>query len=467
MNSKADIQKSFYIHTLGCKVNQYESQAMREILISGGFNESASKESAGIYIVNTCTVTHHADKECRYLIGMLHRTNPQASIVLAGCYVENGGKDVLSLPGVTHIVKNSEKNRIADILSERSPAQPIGRPGLNLAYPVLKVPSAEPNLAITGFKDRTKAFVKIQDGCENRCSYCKVPLVRSVLESKPLDKIVEEVSVLARAGFKEMVLAGICLGAWGKEIFPSEIAGTVGLAGADLVDVLKALEKIDGDFRIRLSSIELKYVTDELVEFMSNSKRICAHLHIPLQSGDDTILKRMNRPYTASGYLDVVSKLVRSMKDIAISTDVMVGFPGESNANFKNTMSLIKAIMPVRAHIFTFSKRDGTPAFNMVPEVPEYVARERYNDLRKDALLSSYLYRTMFLERTLRVLVETKRDNKTRLLTGYSDNYIKVLFGGPDELKGKIVPVRITEVTQTHTKGVKITWPMSETSALS
>jgi len=416
---------------------------MREILVGSGFYESVSKESAGIYIVNTCTVTHHADRECRYIVGMLHRTNPLASIVIAGCYVESGGRDVSSMPGVTHIVKNSEKNRIADILNAERTTQYAQR--------------TQSPLTITGFKDRTKAFVKIQDGCENRCSYCKVPLVRSVLASKPLERIVEEVKTLAAAGFKEMVLAGICLGAWGKEMFPSEIAQNLGLSGADLVDVLKALEKIDGDFRIRLSSIELEYVTDELIEFISKSKRVCKHLHIPLQSGDDTILKKMNRPYTAAGYLDVISKLSRSMKDIAISTDVMVGFPGESNANFENTIAVIKAVMPVRTHVFTFSKREGTPAFKMGPEVPEYVARERYNELRQTALLSSYLYRTMFLWETRGVLVETKRDSKTLLLTGYSDNYIKVLFGGPDELKGKIVPVRITEVAPTHTRGAKIT----------
>lgn len=440
MNSKTDIQKSFYIHTLGCKVNQYESQAMRELLIGSGFSEAAFKEVADVYIINTCTVTHHADRECRYIVGMLHKMNPQAKIVIAGCYVENDGHDISSMPGVTHIVKNSEKNRIAELLGAQE-------------HKSTRTQVKGAQLSITGFKDRTKAFVKIQDGCENRCSYCKVPLVRSVLESKPIEKITEEVGSLVSAGFKEIVLTGICLGAWGKDTFPPEIARSVGLSGANLVDVLSSLEKMGGDFRIRLSSIELKYVTDEFIEFIAQSNKVCRHLHIPLQSGDDAILKRMNRPYTAAGYLDVILKLSRRIKDIAISADVMVGFPGESRAGFDNTMRMIKSIVPVRTHVFTFSKRDGTPAFTMTPEVPEYVARERYNELRDSALVSSYLYRSMFMGRTLEVLVETKRDNKTRLLTGYSDNYIKVLFGGPDELKGKIVPVEIVEVTETYTKG--------------
>lgn len=353
MHSQTDSQKRFYIHTLGCKVNQYESQAMREILLKAGFKECISKEIADIYIINTCTVTHHADRESRHMVGIFHRTNPNARIIVAGCYVEKNAGEISFLPGVAHIVKNSEKSRIADILNEIRTTNDERQ-------------DSDDHLSITGFKDRTKAFIKIQDGCENRCSYCKVPLVRSILKSKPLHKIVEEVRVLAAQGFKELILAGICLGAWGKDLASS----------LTLTDVLRAVEKIDNDFRVRLSSIEPKYVTSELIEFMASSKRVCRHLHIPLQSGDDEVLKRMNRPYTAAEYRGLVEGLRRAMEGIAISTDVMVGFPGESDANFANTVNLVKEVLPSRVHIFTFSPRDGVAAGDMKDEVSEITAKK-------------------------------------------------------------------------------------------
>ena len=433
MNFQSNPQR-FYIHTLGCKVNQYESQVMREILLKAGFNECLSKEKADIYVINTCTVTHHADRESRYLVGAFHRANPQAKIVVAGCYVEKNADEVSSLPGVAHIVRNEEKTGIADILN--------GLPAAKQRGSKHSLPEGD-EPAITGFNGRTKAFVKIQDGCENKCSYCKVPLVRSVLRSKPLDKVVEEVKGLVSHGFKEIILAGICLGAWGKELSSSEI----------FTDMLEALEKIDGDFRIRLSSIEPKYVTDELIDFIAGSKKMCRHLHIPLQSGDDEILRRMNRPYTSSEYCSLIEKLRSSMKEIAVSTDVMVGFPGETDANFRNTLNLLKQISPARTHIFTFSKRDGTEASKMAGTLDEETARRRYYALKTVVIMLSYLYCVKFLHRKLDVLVETKRDKDSGLLTGYSDNYIKVLFEGDDALMRTIVPVTIEEMTLSYVWG--------------
>lgn len=439
MNSQINEKKRFYIHTLGCKVNQYESQAMREILLGAGFKECLSRDMADIYIINTCTVTQHADRESRYLAGMFHRTNPLAKIVVTGCYVERNADEISTLPGVSHIVKNDKKNSIVDILNDLGGAtSEVGRGS---------------HLTITGFKGHTKAFVKIQDGCENRCSYCKVPLVRGVLKSKPLDVIVKEVSGLVANDFKEIVLTGICLGAWGRDIFPPEISNSVGLKAPDLTDVLKSLERISGNFRIRISSIEMKYVTDEMIAFIAGSKKVCRHLHIPLQSGDDEILKRMNRPYTCAQYLGLIEKLKHSIKDIAISTDVMVAFPGETDENFINTMNFLKAVSPARTHIFTYSKRDGTAAAAFDGEVNEVLARKRYYNLRTIAIMLSYIYRAKFIGRTLDVLVESKRDRQTGLLSGYSDNYIKVIFAGDDGVMRTIAPVRIEEMSLVYTRG--------------
>lgn len=435
MNSTNNDQKRFFIHTLGCKVNQYESQAIREILLKAGFIECISKEIADIYILNTCTVTEKVDRESRHWIGLFHKANPQAKIVVTGCYAEQDTENIAILPGIAHIIKNQDKSRIADILSgeERATQGP---------------------LFITDFKNHTRAFVKIQDGCDNHCTYCKVPIVRASLSSKPIDIIFEEVKGLAVNGFKEIVLAGICLGAWGRGLGSSHTAKNTEAHSSSLIDVLKAINEIPVNFRIRLSSIEPKYVTDELIDFMAGNKRMCRHLHIPLQSGDDHILRKMNRGYTTEDYKKLVDKIRAKIEGVSITTDILVGFPGESDKNFMNTMNFIKEIMPSRSHIFTFSKRSGTPAYTMPSEIGQEILKKRYYELRSIALSTSYLYRKRFLGEKLDVLVETKRDKNSGRLTGYSDNYIKVLFEGSDELMGKIIPVRIEDLNLVYTEGI-------------
>lgn len=419
-------------------MNQYETQAMREILIGKGFKECASRDIADIYILNTCTVTEKADRESRYWIGMFHKTNPKAKIVVTGCYAENNAEEILFLPGITSIIKNEDKNRIAEILDPE-----LKGSGSDQVKP----------LSITDFKGHTKAFIKIQDGCENRCAYCKVPFVRKSLVSKPIDDILTEARSLIDRGFKEIVLTGICLGAWGKDIFPHEMASEVGLSRAGIVDVLKAIDKIGGDFRIRISSIEPKYVTDELIELVSGSKRICKHLHIPLQSGDDEVLARMNRQYTSSEYFGLVHKAKSKIKDLAITTDVLIGFPGEGEESFRNTVSLIKDVVPLRTHIFTFSRRKGTAAYDMPQETKEFDLKKRYYELKVASLATSFLYRKEYLGKKLNILIESKRDKASGLLAGYSDNYIKTLIKGPDDIMKRIVPIKVDDMTLLHTLG--------------
>ena len=439
MNSQVNNSKRFYIHTLGCRVNQYESEAIRELLLKSEFKECLSREIADIYIINTCTVTQHADKKSRYLIGLFHRTNPKASIVVTGCYAENNADDLSFLPGVAHIVPNKNKDRIAELLAASSMQVTEG----------IRTP-----LAITDFKGHVKAFVKIQDGCENFCSYCKVPQVRGRLWSKPLCDIVSEVKGLVIAGFKEIVLSGICLGAWGKDLEGHDPAG---IKSPGIVDVLNALDDIKGDFRIRLSSIEPKYVTDKLIDYIASNDRVCKHLHIPLQSGDDEILRKMNRTYTVAGYKALIEKVCSKIENVAITTDVLIGFPGESDENFANTLNLIRDIMPLRVHIFTFSSREGTAAHRMRDQaIGEKKLKNRYYELKAVALGASCVYREKFLNKKLNVLVETKRDKHSGLLTGYSDNYIKMLFEGPDGLIRKIVPVRVKDMTLLQTRGIYV-----------
>jgi threonylcarbamoyladenosine tRNA methylthiotransferase MtaB len=433
MNSQANKDyKRFYIKTLGCKVNQYESQAMREILIKAGFRECLSPDIADIFVINTCTVTGVADKESRHLISFFHKINPKAKIVVTGCYVERDSDDITFLPGVAHIIRNLDKAKIARILDNGSSGSDI---------------KGDDFLTVSDFKDHTKAFVKIQDGCENFCAYCKVPMVRGAIKSKPVMNILEEVSNLVANGFKEIVLTGICLGSWGKDLSGSGSSG--------IVDALKEFDRVRGDFRIRLSSIEPAHVTDELIEFISTSPMMCRHLHIPLQSGDDDILRKMNRPYTSREYMDIVDKARARVKGIAITTDVLIGFPGESDPNFKNTIQVIKHTVPLRTHIFTYSKRKGTAAYNMEGGLAPNILKKRYSELNTVALGTSYLYRSAFLDKKLNVLVETKRDRATGLLKGYSDNYVKILFNGSDRLMRDIVPVKVDYINLLYTFGVQ------------
>lgn len=429
MNTKTNTNYRFFIKTLGCKVNQYESQAMREILLRYGFKECLSKEMADIYIINTCTVTQRADSESRYWAALFSKTNPKAKIVLTGCGVEKDADKFSFLPCISNIIKNEDKGRIAEIIGGQEAGAGSQGP--------------EKALSITDFKDHTKAFVKIQDGCENFCAYCKVPSVRGAPRSRPLKDIIEETSTLVSKGFKEIVLTGICLGAWGSG--NSE--------RLNLVDVLRALNKITGDFRIRLSSIEPKYVTGELIDYIAGDKRVCAHLHIPIQSGDDEILHKMNRPYTAGQIKTLVIKIRDKMPDIGITTDILIGFPGETEKNFHNTVDLLKDIMPVRTHIFTFSKREGTAACSMRDTVSPDEIKNRFQRMKIVTATVSYLYRERFLDKQLEVLVESKRDKHSGRLTGYSDNYIKVMFEGPDSIMKRVVPVKIEELNLAYTLG--------------
>jgi len=431
MNMQTDTDHKFFIKTLGCKVNQYESQAIRELLLNAGFKESLSKDTADIFVLNTCTVTHKADSESRYWTTLFHKTRPDAKIVLTGCAVENNSDAFSSLPGVSNIIKNEDKIKMAGILT--------GNPDTDKEERRV--------LSITDFKDHVKAFVKIQDGCVNACSYCKVPSVRGGSISRPLCDITEEVKTLVLKGFKEIVLTGICLGAWGSDFTPK----------GSIIDVLKTIDGIPGIFRIRLSSIEPKYITDELIDYISNNKKICRHLHMPIQSGDDEILKRMNRPYIALGMRDLIKRVRNKIEGVGITTDALIGFPGETDKNFRNTVSLIKDIMPVKTHIFPFSKRDGTAAYTMSGIVPEAEIKDRLKIIKAAAISASYLYRELFLNKTLDVLVESRPEKYSGRLTGYSDNYIKVIFDGPDSLMKEIVPVSIKELDRSCTIGSYLT----------
>ena len=418
-------KRTFSIATLGCKVNQYESQLMRESLARSGYREQNFKKKSTVHIINTCTVTQKTDKESRRLIRDAQRTNPKATIMVTGCYTEKDESQIRKIPGISFIVKNKDKHRIADILG--------------------KIPGPKKIFSHTAIKDfaaHEKAFVKVQDGCDNFCSYCKIPYVRGAPISRPLQDIRGEVEVLTQKGFREIVLCGICLGKWGADLKPP----------LNVAHLLKNLIEIRSDFRIRLSSIEPYYVSDELIYLMSISDKICKHLHIPLQSGDDEILRMMNRGYTSSEYLGLLENIRKKMPLISITTDVMVGFPGESEEGFKNTIETVKRAAFSRTHIFSYSKRDNTPSANFTRQVPNGIVKSRVHILEKIANNLAVKYQRKFVGKKVKVLVEAKRHNLTKSLTGYTDTYINVVIDAPKPLVGMIVAAKIEEMVDSYVR---------------
>ena len=402
--------------TLGCKVNQYDSQSIRERFVNAGFKEIDNGSKADVYVINTCTVTSIADRKSRYFIHYAHRQNPKARIIVTGCYTELDSYIIEKIKGVTYIVKNKDKNRILKLLNSDN----------------------EPNeKGISNFSGHTRAFLKIQDGCNNFCSYCKVPLVRGASRSRPLNEIIQEANRLVRNGFKEIVLCGICLGAYGKDL----------VLPLNLVDVIDALEKIVGLLRIRLSSIEASDILGELIHKIAQSKKLCQHLHISIQSGDDEILKKMNRNYCREDYLNLIKKIKSIIPEIAITTDVLVGFPGEKEDNFQNTIDLTREIMPLRVHIFPYSKRPGTPAAILKDKINPLVIKERISQLMSISKECALAYKKRFLNRDKDVLIEERPKENKEYWEGYTDNYIKVRVKSDKNLKNQLIQARLKKIS--------------------
>lgn len=411
--------KSVKFITLGCKVNQYDTQGIRERFAGAGFKEIYNGRKADIYVINTCTVTSSADSKSRHFINYAHRRNPRAKIVVTGCYATLDSDRIRRIPGVTHVIKNKDRDKIIRLLSEG------GKAGATKG----------PATGISDFSGHTRAFLKIQDGCDNRCSYCKVPLVRGASRSSRKHKVIREARMLAENGFKEIVLCGICLGSYGKDLS----------SGESLVDIIGELERIEGITRIRLSSIEAGDVSEDLIRRMARSGKLCRHLHIPIQSGDDKILKRMNRKYGRRDYLGLISKIKKAVPDTAITTDIMVGFPGEEESNFRNSVDLIGQIAPLRTHIFPYSRRPGTPAAILNDTLAPAVIKERVSRLREAANRAAFEYKRGFLNKELPVLIEGRSRGYDNCWEGHTDNYIKVRVNSSADLKNRIFRVRLDE----------------------
>jgi threonylcarbamoyladenosine tRNA methylthiotransferase MtaB len=417
---------NFFIKTLGCKLNQYDQAAIEEQLGGCGLSPSSPFE-ADIIIVNTCTVTKKADAESRRLVRFYHRKNKKAKILVAGCYPERAPGVFLNMPEVSLVFGNYEKYHIKEAL--RFLNEEKGK-----LFTLDKKEHPPPVIPLTSFCGHTRAFVKIQEGCDGNCSFCIVPRVRGESKSVPRELVIRQVESLVSSGFSEIVLTGIHIGAYGRDI-GDELG---------LLSLLSAIVKLPYQFRLRLSSLEPLEVTPELIRLVAGSRKIAPHFHIPLQSGSDRILARMRRPYRAEKYREVVLAVRELIPDAGIGCDLIVGFPGESNEDFMTTYLLAEELPLTHFHIFSFSGRPGTDASSMTP-VPAIIIKERAGKLRELARRKMLSFRRSFVGKELSSIVLSKRDDEGRL-TALSGNYIPIKLTAEASLIGRIVPLKVARV---------------------
>ncbi len=412
--------------TLGCKVNQYETQRILDSFEERGFAITEFTQKADVYVINTCSVTQAAERKSRQMVRRLARQNPDAVVVMTGCYGEMAAIKGETVEEATLVVPNPEKLRTLDHLLRRFPTlAPRLQSGL------------QPSTFNLQHTKRTRATVKVQDGCNVFCSFCSIPYTRKVMGSRPVSEVIEEVERLADRGYREIVITGVLVGAYGPD---------TGSAGPDLAALLLRLARVPGIERVRLSSIEPTQVTESLLDAFAQEPRLCNHLHIPLQSGDSRVLHVMSRPYDQEFYLRLCERAYRLLPDLAITSDILVGFPGEDRAAFESTLHVARTVGFARAHIFRYSPRPGTPAAELRDQVPEEEKEARSQELAAACRETQQRYIARYLGKTLNVLVEGK-ERDGGLLSGYTENYIKALFTGGSHLIGRVAPVQLLEPT--------------------
>jgi len=396
----------FRLATFGCKVNQYETQVVREMLSGGGWREAAEGEPAELCVVNTCTVTARADQKCRQAIRRLARENPGAEVVVIGCYARREPDRIQDIEGVGRVVRTVEE--LPELLA-----------GLGADIALKGIASLE---------GHHRAFLKVQDGCVMNCSYCIIPTVRPVLSSRPIGDVVQEVRRLSEAGYREIVLCGIHLGHYGRDLDDRPT----------LADLVRRLSRMPEPFRIRLSSMEAGEVTDELLDAMAEGTKVCPHLHLSLQSGSARVLERMRRPYGPEAFLRQVDRVRDRLDAPALTTDVIVGFPGEMETDFEATCEVARSAGFSRIHVFSFSPRPGTSAAELPDRVSPQVVKDRKERLSELAMAMATQYYLSLVGRRLETLVETAVDGQ---LDGMACRYVPVRLSGPGEWLGELIPV--------------------------
>lgn len=428
--------------TLGCRLNQVDTQELQGTLEAKGYRTVPSAEGADVVIVNTCTVTARADFSDRQAIRRASRINPGARIVVTGCWAQVSPDAVAGVAGVDLVVGNGDKQRLPDLLEsllsrERFDARETHVDGLATAR-------ALPAMPLGRVAGRSRAFLKLQDGCQHRCAFCVVPLARGVSRSREVGAVLDQARSLVAAGHPELVLTGVDLGHYGADLVPR----------TTLAALLRAMAGVPGLRWIRMSSLLPAYFTPDLLDVVTGSSAIAPHLHVPLQSGGDRTLRRMRRPYTVTMYRRLVEGLAASIPRLGLGADVIVGFPGESAADFEETMAVVDALPLTYLHVFPYSDRPGTEATGLDGHLAPVVITERGRRLRALGRAKNLAFRRALLGRTEDVLVLETRDRANGRLVGLTGNYVEVQFEGADDLTGTMTRVRLTEVTATETSGV-------------
>jgi len=411
------------IYSLGCKVNIYESEYVESLLKSNGYDIVNFNDMADIYIINTCSVTNESDRKSRKIINEAKRRNPSAIIVVMGCYTQLFGKDI----DADIVIGNKDKSKIVQLIdkyiSDRKPIKKI--------YDLMHDTCFE-NMEIDHFENHTRAFVKIQDGCNAFCSYCIIPYTRGNPRSKNEVDVINEVTKLVKNGYKEIVLTGIHTGRYGCD-----------LENTSLEQLLYKLVMIPGIFRIRLSSIEINEITDGILELMKNNKIIASHLHIPLQSGCDKILKLMNRRYDLEFFINRVEMIRKYKADLSITTDLIVGFPGETEEDFLETINTLNKIKFTKIHTFPYSKREGTPASKMINQVDGRIKKERVREVLEISDKCELDFYNKYINTIQEGVVELRKDNR---IIVHSSNFIPVEIFNTSAKNNDVIKVRITKI---------------------
>lgn len=430
--------KKVAFYTLGCKVNQYETEAMIEAFETAGYQTVEYNEYADVYIINTCTVTNMGDRKSRQIIRRALDSNPNAFIAVVGCYSQVSPERVMEIPRVKLVIGTNERARIVELVEyAMNKTEKI-----NMVSNIMAVREFE-EMPIKNYKSRTRAFLKIQEGCDQYCSYCIIPYTRGHIRSRKPEGIIDEVCELSQNGFKEIVLTGIHVGSYGRD-----------LENTSLIDIIERVHQVDGIERIRMSSVEPKTMSDEFIARLSKLPKICPHFHLSLQSGCNETLKRMNRKYTTEEYLQVVKNIREIFTDVAITTDLIVGFPGETEEEFRHTVGFVKEIGFSSMHIFKYSPRQGTPAAKYTDQVAPQEKERRSRVISEIAKESEAAFKNKFLNKKTNVLFEHKVGENGNSYEGLTDNYIRVIAQSTEDIKGKIENVKLVSVKEDYMEGI-------------
>ncbi len=428
--------------TVGCRLNQFETDALRGKAQTAGHEVVTFEAVADAYVINTCTITAEADADSRQLARRAVRRNPAALVAVTGCYAQAAPETVAAIPGVDLVLGNAEKPELLDRLAAAEKG--AARIQVGEVRRQRRIDEYGPGIDA----DRTRAFLKIQDGCNYRCSFCIVPAVRGPNRSQPLDRVVAEIRRLHAAGFPEVVLTGIHLGTYGRDLDPS----------TTLEALCRRLAELPEAPRIRLSSLDPHEVRPDLIRLLAEAPRFCRHLHLPLQSGDEQVLRRMRRGHTAAQFRALVERLVAEVPGIAVTGDVIVGFPGESDGAFQNTVDLLQGLPIAGMHVFGYSPRPGTDAASYAGQLPRVVRAERSRTLRAMVAAKAQAFRRRFVGEVLEVAV-LDRGEQGEVLEGLSDNYLRVWFPGAASFRSRLAKVRLEAVTGRGSLGTLVSPP--------